>query len=113
MVKIINATEAKNHFGELIQQVYLHGQHLIVKKDKIPVVAIVPIADYEHLLPYNTTPPEIIRDIKQGAKQEAAAKRLNEFLNKLHKKMPDTSERKANRDINKAIDGIRKAKKKQ
>jgi prevent-host-death family protein len=49
MIKIITATQAKNLFGETIKQVYAGNDHVMVEKSGIPVVAIIPISDYEVL----------------------------------------------------------------
>jgi prevent-host-death family protein len=50
MVKTVTATEAKNRFGEMIKGAYLNDEHLIVKRDGIPVVAIISIQDYTRLV---------------------------------------------------------------
>ncbi len=50
MERTIPATRAKNNFGEVIREVYCSGVGVIVEKSGIPVVAIVPISDYESLL---------------------------------------------------------------
>ena len=47
MIRTVTATEAKNRFGEWIKQVYQTNDHVIVEKGGIPVVAIIPIAEYE------------------------------------------------------------------
>jgi prevent-host-death family protein len=49
MVRTITATKAKNRFGELIKQVHVTGDHMIVEKSGIPVVAIIPVTDYQAL----------------------------------------------------------------
>ena len=49
-VYIAPATEAKNRFGEIIKRAYSNGEHIIVERGGIPVVAIVPIQDYERLI---------------------------------------------------------------
>ena len=106
MVKIVNATEAKNRFGDMIQRAYLRGQHLIIKRGDIPVVAIVPISDYEKLIPQD----KVSIDLANSIKEDKARKQLLKFLDKVHKKMPQISEDEANQDIQKAIYAIRKAK---
>ena len=106
MVKIVNATEAKNHFGHIIQQTYLKGQHLIIKRGNIPVVAIVPMSDYELLIPYKRMPKEI----SYSMKEEQARRRLIKLLDKVHSITPNVSEKEANQDIEDAIRRVRSDK---
>ena len=42
----VSSTEAQTHFGALIRRVYKDGEHIIVERDGLPVVVIMPIADY-------------------------------------------------------------------
>lgn len=49
-VRIVNATEAKNRFGEMIKHAYQDSEHLIVQRSGIPVVAILPMDEYERLM---------------------------------------------------------------
>lgn len=46
-IRVVSATEAKNRFGEMIRHAYQDAAHLIIQRDGIPVVAILPMADYE------------------------------------------------------------------
>lgn len=106
MVKIVNATEAKNRFGEMIQQAYLKGQHLVIKRDDIPVVAIVPISDYERLIRQKKVPEELFHI----SKEKRARRRLLNLLDEVHSKTPDISEKEADQDIKKAIRYVRSFK---
>lgn len=45
----INATDARQFFGNVIKRAYAGGEHLVVEKNDLPVVVIVPIADYEEM----------------------------------------------------------------
>ena len=45
----INATNARQFFGEVIKRAVTGGEHLIVEKNDLPVVVIVPVADYEKM----------------------------------------------------------------
>jgi prevent-host-death family protein len=45
----INATDARQFFGNVIKRAYTGGEHLIVEKNELPVVVIVPFADYEEM----------------------------------------------------------------
>ena len=107
MVRIVNATEAKNRFGELIKHAYLEDEHLIVKRGGIPVVAIVPMADYERLVTSEEIPPEIAKEVSASSKQELARRRFLEYLEQAHQKTPVVPEEEANRDIEEAIRAVR------
>ena len=49
-IATISATEAKNRFGDVIRRAYRGQEHIIVERGGIPVVAILPISDYEQFL---------------------------------------------------------------
>ncbi len=49
MIHTLPATKVKNSFGDIIKHVYAAGDQVIVEKAGIPVVAIIPISDYEPL----------------------------------------------------------------
>lgn len=49
-VRHISATEAKNRFGEVIREAHQREHHLIVERDGIPVIAIVPVREYQRLI---------------------------------------------------------------
>lgn len=106
MIKFVNATQAKNSFGAIIQEAYLNGQHLIIKRDDIPVVAIVPMSDYEKLLNQDNVPEKLAR----SSKEEQSRRRLLKLLDNVHSKTPIISEKEANQDIKKAIKYVRSSK---
>lgn len=106
MVRFVNATQAKNRFGAIIQEAYLKGQHLIIKRDDIPVVAIVPMSDYERLLHQDIVPEELSR----SSIEEQARRKLLTLLDDVHSKAPTTSEKEADQDIRKAIKHVRSSK---
>lgn len=106
-IRVINATEAKNRFGAIIQRAYLREEHLIIKRGGIPVVAIVPMADYERLIPPEELPPEITEEVSVSTKEERARQRLLKLLERVHQKMPDVPEEEAQRDIEEAIRALR------
>jgi prevent-host-death family protein len=110
MIKVVNATEVKNRFGELIKRAYLNEEHLIVKRGGIPVVAIVPMADYERLITPDQAPSDITKAVAISKKQELARRRLLTLLEEVHQKMPDVPEEEANRDIQEAIQAVRARK---
>lgn len=41
------ATLVKNKFGEVIRNVYTSGDPIVVEKDGIPVVAIIPLSKFK------------------------------------------------------------------
>lgn len=45
----VTSTEAQTHFGALIRRVYKDGEHLIVERDGLPVVVVLPYADFKAL----------------------------------------------------------------
>ena len=106
-LSVVNATEAKNRFGEIIKRAYLGEEHLIIKRGGIPVVAIVPMSDYEKLIDFEELPAGVGEDIATSRKEEAARKRLIKFLDKVHSKTPKVSEEEAGLDIQEAIRAVR------
>lgn len=107
MVRVINATEAKNRFGEMIQRAYLQDEHLIIKRGGIPVVAIVPMADYERLIKPDELPTEVAHEVSVSTREEQARRRLLKLLERVHQKMPDVPEEEAQEDIEEAIRAVR------
>ena len=47
MQTVIGATEARNHFGQLLNRVYREEEHLVVEKSGIPVAAVISMKHYE------------------------------------------------------------------
>lgn len=43
----ITATQAQRRFGELIRRVFSGHEQVIVEKDGLPVMAIIPMGEYE------------------------------------------------------------------
>lgn len=110
-VRIVTATEAKNKFGEMIKHAYASDEHLIVEKSGIPVVAIIPIADYQQLMP-ETKGPAAER-IDAARRREEASRRLGEVLDRIHAHMPDVDEEEVDRDIAQAIQEVRAERSRQ
>lgn len=48
--RAVSATEARAHFGQVVQNVCEGNEHVIVERDGIPVIAILPIAKYHRLI---------------------------------------------------------------
>jgi prevent-host-death family protein len=45
----INATEARQYFGKVIQRAYSGNEHLVIEKNGLPVVVILSIKEYEEM----------------------------------------------------------------
>ena len=71
----IAATEAKNKFGEVLRKTQLEAQHYIIRRDGIPVAALIPLQDYAWLVD-----AEMSVDVANSAKRTRAAASLREFL---------------------------------
>lgn len=46
----IPATKAHRNFGELVRRAYSGMEHFIVEKDGLPVIALIPISEYQELM---------------------------------------------------------------
>ena len=108
-IKTISATEAKNRFGDVIRRAYRGQEHLIVERGGIPVVAIVPISDYEQFL--TQTQGDAIEtvesDISTASAQNQAGNRLMAFLDAMHAQMPDVPEEEIQKNKEEAIAAVR------
>lgn len=107
MVRTVTATEAQNRFGALIKRAYAHEEHLIVKRGGIPVVAIVPMQDYERLVAAEQLPEEVADDVALSSKAAAARARLKAFLAEAHAQMPAVPDDEVEEDIREAIAAVR------
>jgi prevent-host-death family protein len=108
IVRIVNATEAKTRFGEMIKRAYSNDEHLVVKKSGIPVVVIVPIQDYEQLVRQDELPSEAAAEIAQSTQAAASRVRLRSFLAETSLQMPDVAEVEVEQDIQEAVEAIHK-----
>ena len=111
-IATISATEAKNRFGDVIRRAYRGQEHIIVERGGIPVVAILPISDYEQFL--TKEQPDAIEtvgaDVSIASAQNQAGNRLMEFLDEMHAQMPDVPEEQVQKDIEEAIAAVRAEK---
>ena len=98
----IAATEAKNKFGEVLRKTQLEAQHYIIRRDGIPVAALIPLQDYARLVD-----AEMSVDVANSAKRTRAAASLREFLAEVHQRMPDVSEEEVEADIEAASAEVR------
>ena len=113
-VRVVSATEAKNKFGEMIKHAYAADEHLIVEKSGIPVVAIIPMADYQQLVRVNGAPPEIAQRVEAEQRRIEARRDLADFLKEVHATMPPVEdEEEAEQFIQNVVDEIRAEKAKK
>ena len=47
--EIISSTQLQRHIGDTLRRVFKDKQHLIVERDGLPVLVMLPVADYEAL----------------------------------------------------------------
>ena len=107
MVRTVTATEAQNRFGAMIKRAYEDEEHLIVKRGGIPVVAIVPMQDYERLVAAENLPEEVAEEVASSSKAAAARAHLKAFLAKAHAQMPEVPDEEVEEDIQEAIAAVR------
>ncbi|HEX8596992.1 MAG TPA: type II toxin-antitoxin system Phd/YefM family antitoxin [Chloroflexia bacterium] len=107
IIRVVTATEAKNRFGDIIRGAYLREEHLIVKRDGVPVVAIVPMSDYERLLDAEDLPSDIFDEVVASVKEVKARARLADFLHNAQQDLSRVPEEEADRDIQEAIKAVR------
>lgn len=107
MVRLITATEAKNRFGQILKSAYLRDEHLIVQRSGIPVVAIVPMQDYEQLIATVDLPAEVAQLIEPSTKAAGARARLRAFLDEAQQQIPDVPEEEVDEDILTAVKDVR------
>ncbi|MDE3089053.1 MAG: type II toxin-antitoxin system prevent-host-death family antitoxin [Chloroflexota bacterium] len=113
-VRVVSATEAKNKFGEIIKPAYASDEHLIVEKSGIPVVAIIPMADYQQLVGARAVEPEVAQKVDAESKRADAARRLKEVMDRVHAQMPPIEdEEEAERFIQQEVDAMRAEKAKR
>lgn len=112
-VRIVTATEAKNRFGAIIKSAYALDEHLIVEKSGIPVVAIIPMSDYQQLVSPQTVSAEIAERISKEQQRAQAGRELRELLAEIHAKMPiipPEEEEQVERLIQQEVDAVRRAR---
>jgi prevent-host-death family protein len=89
MVKTMGAREARNNFSQLLGQVHFGGQVVVVERFGRPMVAIIPLEDYQQLI----------------AEREARFQVLDE----IRQRLPDLSVEEVEQDVAEAIAAVRAA----
>lgn len=98
MIQTINATAAKNQFGEMMRQVYLQGNHVMIQKDDLPIAAVIPLADYVRFVPQQN----------ESRKKIYPHQELADFLKQIHASTPKRNRAQVQKDIKNAISAVRK-----
>jgi prevent-host-death family protein len=88
MTIVIGAREARQRFADLLGRVGYGGEVAIVERSGKPMVALIPIEVYELLV----------------AEREARF----QVLDRIQSKLPDISEEEVEKDVNWALDALRK-----
>jgi len=112
-IRVVTATQAKNNFGAIIKSAYASDEHLIVEKSGIPVVAIIPMADYQQLVSNATAPTGVAERVAAEQKRAEAGRRLKEVMDRVHAQMPDIppeEEEEVERMIQREVDAVRRAR---
>jgi prevent-host-death family protein len=112
-VVMIEATEAKNRFGAIIKRAYEQEEHLIIRRAGLPVVAIIPVQDYEQLVNAATPDAGAVPAVAAGARAAAARTRLREFLASAHAALTagadaPAAEQDAEQAIARAVKAVRR-----
>ena len=89
MVKTMGAREARNNFSQLLGQVHFGGQVVIVERFGRPMVAVIPLEDYQQLI----------------AEREARF----QILDEIRQRLPDLSVEEVEQDVTEAIAAVRTA----
>lgn len=107
VVRIITATEAQNKFGAILKRAYGSAEHLIIERDGIPVAALIPMSDYQRLVPESPTPAMSAR-VSAAGQRDRALRDLSAFLDAVHARMPDVDELEGERLVSQAVNAIRR-----
>lgn len=65
----IPSTQAQRKFGDLIRRVFSAKEHVIVEKDGLPVMAIIPMEEYQRYLRDRQERAELSRRFTEAARQ--------------------------------------------
>ncbi len=81
MRKVLNITAARARLTQLVQEAFLERKRILIGKHGIPMVALLPIAEYEELL----QDLEDLRDMQQAEAEyrRTGGKRLEEVVKAL------------------------------
>lgn len=91
VMKTVPAVEARVHFGEIIKKSFKKGDRFIVEKSGIPMVVILNANEYA-----------------QYARMMEEREERFKVLDRVKNKIPNIPPREAEKDINEAIEAVRK-----
>ena len=87
MVKYIGAREARNNFSHIVGEVHYGGQTVIVKRSGRPMVAIIPVQEYQQIVSERESRFQVLDEIRS--------------------RMPDLSVEEVEQDVSEAIAAVR------
>jgi prevent-host-death family protein len=87
MIKYVSSREARANFAHLLGEVHYGGQTVIVKRSGRPMVAIIPVEEYERLVSEREARFQILDDIRS--------------------RMPDIPPEQAEQDVAEAVAAAR------
>lgn len=64
MIKYIGSREARSNFAQLIGEVHYGNQTIIVKRSGRPMVAMVPVQEYQRIISEREARFQVLNDIR-------------------------------------------------
>lgn len=89
MVKYVGAREARSNFAQILGEVHYGGQAVIVNRSGRPMVAIIPVQEYQQIVSEREARFQILDDIR--------------------KRMPDIPAEEVEQDVVEAVAAVRAA----
>jgi len=89
MVKYVGAREARSNFAQLLGEVHYGGQTVVVKRSGRPMVAIIPVQEYQRLV--------------------SERKARFQILDEIRSRMPSIPAEEVERDVAEAVAAVRAA----
>jgi prevent-host-death family protein len=80
MLKTVNAVKARQNLGQLINEVYLKDDQYIIERDGKPMVALVPLKHLERWLKQKEKDFEVFEQIR-GKNKKVKRKKLERDVN--------------------------------
>lgn len=109
-IGIVQASRAKNNFGEVIKRVYEHDEPQIIERAGMPVAAIISISDFQRLYPEQVKKEPRLNN---GAKRLQAAKEMNAFLDRLIPASAHLDDDKVYEDVLNEVMAMRRERRKR
>ena len=106
-IGIVQASRAKNNFGEVIKRVYEHDEPQIIERAGMPVAAIISISDFQRLYPEQVKKQP---RLSNGAKRLQAAQDIARVLDRIQRGGERFSEEEVDADALEAVMEIRRAR---